>query len=151
MNFLPKKGVWGAFFLLSSAISLWFCVQASLLLVPYWRLSEEAHGYVDNFSIQELSPEKYAVKAFYHYQVGDLTYQGETTFKAPIFLNREAAEQHIQKHWHENKWGVWYSPQKPSYSSLQKLFPFKALFNAVLSVGVLFYFVWLRSYVAKLS
>lgn len=151
MNFLPKKGIWRAFFVLSSAVSLWFCVQASLLLVPYWRLSDEVKGYVDNFSIQEINSEKYAVRAFYHYEVAGQTYEGKTIFEAPIFLNREAAEQHIQKHWYEKKWDVWVCPQQPSYSSLQKLFPFKALFNAVLSIGVLFYFVWLRSYVAKLN
>ncbi|MEI8300250.1 MAG: hypothetical protein WCG10_01375 [Chlamydiota bacterium] len=151
MNFLPKKGVWGAFFLLSSAVTLWFCVQASLQLIPYWRLSEETHGYIDNFLVQEITQEKYAVRAFYHYQVGDQTYKGETTFKAPIFLNPAAAKQHIEKYWNEKEWDVWYSLKTPSYASLQKLFPFKAIFNAVLSVGVLFYFVWLRSYVAKMS
>lgn len=151
MDSLAGKRIWQVFFILSCGVVLWFLFQFSVKIIPYLRLSHMADAQIESFIVKEITNEKYAIQALYQYQVNDKNYKKEYIFTSPVFLNRFAAQGHIDKHWSVNEWRVWYNYKNPDYSSLQKLFPFKFLFNACLSMGVLFYFVWLRSYIAKVS
>lgn len=151
MDSLAGKRVWQVFFILSCGVVLWFLFQFGVKIIPYIKLSHMADAQIESFSVKEISQEKYAVQALYHYQVAGKNYKKEYTFNSPMFLNRFAAETHIDKNWTTKEWRVWYNQKHPEFSSLQKLFPFKFLFNVCLSIGILFYFVWLRSYVARVS
>jgi len=141
--------MWGVFFLLTTFVSLWFCGQATLRLKEYLRYGCITQGYVENFLVKELAADKYVIEAHFVYEVDSVYYQGATLLNAPVFLNRDAALQHVAKHWEEKAWGVWYDREKPSYASIQRLFPFKALFNAGLSLGILLYFIGLKNYMAR--
>ena len=151
MDSLPGKRIWQVFFILTCGVVLWFLFQFSVKMVPYLKLSHMADAQMESFAVKEIANEQFAVQAFYQYQVNGKIYKKEYTFISPMFLNRFAAQTHIDKHWTTKEWRVWYNYKNPEYSSLQKLFPFKFLFNACLSMGVLFYFVWLRSYIARVS
>lgn len=151
MQSLPGKIIWQVFFIGCCGVVLWFFVQFCVKMVPYVKLSHRVDAHVESFSVKEVAYEKYAVEAHYRYLVQGNEYKKDYVFTTPVFLNRLAAENHISKNWSLKEWGVWYSDSDPSYSSLQKLFPFKFLFNTCLSIGILFYFVWLRNYVAKVS
>lgn len=149
MESVLAKRIWQVFFILTCGVVVWFLVQFGMKMVPYMQLSQMTHGVVDTLKVEEQSNERYAVMAEYHYQVSGINYKKKYTFTTPIFLNRLAAENHIKQHWKSKEWEVWYSSKDPSQASLQKLFPFKLLFNACLAMGIVFYFMWLRHYVAR--
>lgn len=151
MDSLAGKRIWQVFFIISCGVVLWFLFQFSVKIVPYLKLAHMTDAHIESFVVKEITNEKYAVQALYQYQVNGKDYKKEYTFISPVFLNRFAAQSHIDKYWITNEWRVWYNYKNPEYASLQKLFPFKFLFNTCLSMGVLFYFVWLRSYITKVS
>jgi hypothetical protein len=120
-------------------------------MIPYMKLSSKTSGIVEAFSTQERPDEKWAVIASYHYTVQGKEHKKNYMFTAPLFPNQVAAEHHIEKHWKTKEWQVWYVSKHPEQSALQKLFPFKFLFNTCLTLGIVFYFLWLRHYVARVN
>lgn len=151
MGSLAGKKIWQVFFIVSCGVVIWFLFQFGIRMIPYLRLSHMVDAEIESFVVKEIANEKFAVQARYLYCVDGKNYKKEYIFISPVFLNRFAAQSHIDKHWSTKEWRVWYSYKNPEYASLQKLFPFKFLFNACLSMGIVFYFVWLRSYVARVS
>lgn len=151
MESVARRRIWQIFFILSCGVVVWFLVQFGIKMIPYMALSHSTQANIDALVIEEQPNEKYAIKAQYHYKVGGIEHKKDYTFTSPIFINRLAAEHHIKQHWGSKEWQVWYSAKDPSYAALQKLFPFKSLFNACLSMGIVFYFLWLRHYVARTS
>lgn len=146
------KLLWKVFFILTCGMALWFLAQFSVKMYPYIRLSQVTHGTVSEFKVKPLSEEKFAVEAKYAFEVKGKRYEESYTFIKPIFLNEFAAETHVKRFWKtQEKWLVYYSKSNPSFSALQKMFPFKALFNFGITFCVMFYFMWLRSYVARMS
>lgn len=149
MESVVGRRVWQVFFILSCGVVAWFLVHFGIKMIPYIKLSSSTEAIVTGFSVAEQANEKWAITADYHYEVRGVKYKKNYTFTAPIFLNRLAAQNHIDKHWSQKEWQVWYSTKDPNQAALQKLFPFKLLFNACLAMGIVFYFVWLRHYVAR--
>lgn len=115
-------------------------------------LSQVAEAKVSEFHSKPLSENKYTVEAKFSFRVGEREYEESYTFVKPIFLNKFAAESHINSFWKgQDSWLVYYKKGNPSYCSLQKIFPFKYLFNFGITFCIMFYFMWLRNYVARMS
>lgn len=151
MSILTAKRGWFLFFFLGAALVIWFSAQFTIRIYPYLSLSSQTSGIVENFFVQDAQKDKFGVVAKYRYYVGGKEFIAEKLFTTPIFLNRYAAESHIEKHWKDKNWTVWYSAKHPEKSSLQRLFPFKTFFNLCLSLGVVLYFFGLKSYVSRRS
>lgn len=150
MESVAGRRIWQIFFVLSWGVVAWFLMQFVIKMIPYIGLAYTTSGVVESFVVEEKANEKWAITATYLYEVRGAQYKENYTFTAPMFPNRLAAQSHIDKHWSTKKeWQVWYSYKDPSKASLQKLFPFKLLFNTCLALGIVFYFVWLRHYAAR--
>ncbi len=117
-------------------IALYFTFSAALSSIHYWKLQGKTKAQNFRFTIQNQS-EKYYVKASYNIGVNHIEDTLEETF-----LNEWAAEQaglKIQKNP-----VVFVDPSNLSYSSLQKVFPFKQWAYACVLWALGFYFIFFR-------
>ena len=135
--------VWYLLVFISGAIALWYCSNAVLGAWDYLKLSAKTEAHVRCWEIHEENASSYAILAEYVYEVKEQPYKGKTLFQAPFYLNRPAAEAGIEK-LKTFTWEVWYNPQAPKQSSLQRIFPFKTAVYAFLTLGVFLYFFVLR-------
>ncbi|MFS8564361.1 MAG: hypothetical protein LVR00_08705 [Rhabdochlamydiaceae bacterium] len=93
-------------------------------------------------------PSKLAIEAFNTFSLEGKEWNGQMIFSKPYYLNRPSAEQGVaQKKQHS--WVVWYSHKNPAISSLEKSFPSKKCFNALIILGLLGYF-WILKYRSSL-
>ena len=142
--------LWLGLMILTAAISLWFTGKATHGLWVYSRLAAQTQAAPKEWSVLEIGSSEYVLVSRYAYRIGEAEYEGKTIFKKPSFLNRASAEASI-KDWTAHSWNVWYDPSHPLDSSLQKIFPFKNCIHALLALGVLGYFYYLRSYAQRLA
>jgi uncharacterized protein DUF3592 len=130
---------WFAILAVAGGVVLWFGGMACFELWGYFRLKSFAPAQVERWEIKESSA-KYFLEGTYKYEVDGKLYEGRSRLKEPSFLNRLSAEEEL-KRWEGVRWSVWYNPSAPQVSSLQKLFPYKRVIYAVLSLGLFVYFL----------
>lgn len=136
--------------LLSAALALWIGGSFGLDLHRYFRLSSSAPVAVKEWKVEEYRPGKFIIAVDYQFQVGDRPYKKSFRFPKPIYLNPYAAKNQVE-FWKKQEWNVWYASSDPTYSSLQKMFPFRKGIHLLLCLSVIFYFVWLRFYIARVN
>ena len=130
-------------FMIMAAAAIWFCTLAGLSLYTYHKLDRQTEAHVTQWKLIEYSASKVAIQAFYNFLVNDETREGQIIFSKPYYLNKAAAEKALI-HKSLQKWTVWYNHQNPSFSSLEKSFPLKKCFNALLVLSLLGYLYILR-------
>jgi len=145
---MHKNPVWLALLVLISLIALWFSAIALYDLYGYLTLTETVPAEKINWSIKEESPESFQIVADYTFIVNDQHYAGSTTFKDWPYRNPWGAQSALLER-EKQQWSVWYSPRNKHHSSLQKSFPIQECITMGVLWGLLLYFLWLGSYVAR--
>jgi len=145
---MHKNVVWQAFLTLISAIALWYTIAALYSYYSYSHLKIQIPASHVEWHIIEKSEEHYLLEASYEIEFKTKFYAGSTRFADEPYRNQWAAEQAI-KEYRGKKWKVWFDPQNPQYSSLQKNFPLKESVSAIFLWGLILYFLWLGFYVKK--
>jgi len=145
MSFIFKI-VFGA----AVAIALWFSGEAVHDLWVFWRLDRGASAVVYKWSVQEISSSEFALKASYRFMAKGREWAGKTIFEKPYYFNRPSAEKALQTKSQEHRI-VWYSLSNPKHNSLERNFPYKKCFHALISLGVLIYFIFLQRYAQNFS
>lgn len=140
MNF---KRVFNILLILSVLFTGW---RAYKELNTYLKLDTIAAARVNSWEVVENSPSDYTLRANYFFTNGKKVYEDSSVFKKLRFLSESAAQSQISAYQKE-KWTVFYSHKNPHFSSLQKLFPFKAMIHVVLALGIYLYFFWLQTIV----
>lgn len=140
---------WKILLSLLTIVNIWFAGIALHQLYIYIRLNANTSTSDIQWSVKEISDERYLINGKYTFLVQNDTQTGETTLTSPYFLNQWAAEQGIIENAKHSPWKVWYSSYNPEYSSLQKNFPIKECLSSLLLFGVLLYFFGLKHYVEK--
>lgn len=125
------------------AITLWCSLEAASDLWLFWRLDHKAPVEIHKWSIQEISSSEFALKASYRFMAKDREWNGKTVFEKPYHFNRPSAEKALQKK-REQHFVAWYSSSNPKHSSLEKHFPYKQCFHALVSLGVSVYLFFLQ-------
>lgn len=141
-----SRNIWVLFFILSGASSLFLGVLFLKDFIPYLRLDTKTSAKVKEFFVEGRGEDRFLVGATFAYRVKGRDIEGKKKFSTPVFISELAAKSHLSTYWNIKEWDAWYNNKDPSIVSLQKLFPFQKLFNFLLSIGVMFYFLWLRSY-----
>ncbi|MBI2742336.1 MAG: DUF3592 domain-containing protein [Chlamydiales bacterium] len=136
-----NKKRWLILLVLAAGATLWFGGLALSQLYGYLRLREHAPAKVVEWKVAG-SSSKFFITAHYVFEAKGQRYEGSCMLKEPSFLNPIAAEAEL-KEWAECSWSIWYDPAAPQHASLQKLFPNKQIFNGLVSLGVLGYFLLL--------
>ena len=142
--------IWLVLLVISGGIALWFSGIALGGAWKYFRLNAFASAQVLHWQTQEISSSRYAIEAEYQFEVAGKAYKGKTIFERPQFLNRFAAENYIAINGSKS-WQAWYRKGGPGFSSLEKEFPKKKCLQAVLTLGVFFYFFFARTMVSRIN
>lgn len=147
MTSLPRY-IWVVVFAPFVLAALWFSWVAGRELYTYSVLTTHVKAQNVNWSVVELSDERYVLRADYLFRVDGDEHTGFTVFERMPYRNAWAANKAISGH-SDKQWEVWYSPRNLLYSSLQKNFPFKECISAGILWGLLIYFIGLKMYCAK--
>jgi hypothetical protein len=143
-----KITIWKVLFSLAAIVTLWFSVKVGKQLQSYYAFSQKISIEVEDWGSSEVGKNQFGVRANYIYKVGEQQYGGTHVFTTPVFMNAEVIDQQLHK-WQGLTWEAWYNPAHPEKSSLQHNFPVKASVQALLALGILLYFAWLRFYIEK--
>lgn len=138
MNRLSK-----ALILISSIAAIWFSFFFVRDTHAYLRADQRSRAAIYSWEVKEKSGSEYLLYAQYSFDYKGVKYESSTLFKQPIFLNRPSAEKAILD-LQDKPWSVWLDPANPSFSTLQRYFPFQEGIKAALCVLVTIYFVFLR-------
>ena len=145
---MHKNIFWQAFLVVIFVITVWYTVAALYSYYFYSHLSIEKNALAIEWKVEKKSDDIYFLNAFYRFDFEGKVYFGNRVLTEEPYRNTWAAQEAI-KEFTDRQWKVWFDPQNPARSSLQKTFPFKECLSAVFLWGLLFYFLWLGFYVAK--
>lgn len=126
-------------FTLLTVCSLGMSAFAAYEVYNYKQLDRVGKAKVYKWSIVAKSSSNFTVEGTYFYSDGKKVFEGKTIFDKLRFLSEVAAQSHI-KALEKQQFAAYYCAKKPQISSLQKLFPFKAVIHALLTIGVTVYF-----------
>ncbi|MGC2594696.1 MAG: hypothetical protein WA347_00270 [Rhabdochlamydiaceae bacterium] len=140
--------LWVILLVISGGIALWFSGAAMPGMWKFFRLNAQVSAKVLNWQIQELSSSRFVLKADYQFDASGTTYFSHTIFERPQFLNRFAAENYMRANG-SKAWEAWYRMGVPTCSSLEREFPKKQCLQALLTIGVFFYFFFARGMVQR--
>lgn len=129
-------------FLISVLVALWFALKSVVGAWGYLRLQGQAPAVIEGWEIEEISPSQFGYRVKYCFEAQGKRVKGEEVLKSPLYPNRYAAEGSL-KSWKERRWTVYYVLLNPLTNTLQRPFPWKSLLYALISIGVLFYFIFL--------
>jgi hypothetical protein len=143
-----RNPVWLALFCMVAFGTLLFTGKTLDQLYTYHILTAQATPLSMDWSVKEIANERYLLEAHYVFNVDDTTFQNSFLLEDFIFRHPAAAE-HILAKLHDKKWSVWYQPNKPHHSSLEKNFPIKETIYMVVLWLLTVYFFWLKKYVNR--
>lgn len=147
---MHKNPYWLGFLTFIALVVVGYTAFAGVDFYRYWALSKKTEPVAVEWFVKELSPEAFIPVAHYRYKVAGHEYRGRTFFNKRPHLNRLAAEEAIKRLKLEQK-RVWYRPDTPGRSTMQKNFPIKkAVYTAILW-ALLIYFIWLGYHVKKFT
>jgi hypothetical protein len=139
---------WIVLLCIAGAISCWFTALAFAKGWTYVRLDTKAAAQVEKWDIKMISSSHYVLHTTYSYVVEGQKFTGDTLLSSPSYPNKYAAEIDLKAR-KAQAIHVWYQKKNPDFSSLQRLFPKKELLNALLTLGVFFYFYLARGQVLQ--
>ena len=114
---------WRAFLCVIMVITLGFTVVAAYRYQVYTSLSGSVKAIQMDWEIEELSENAFILKTAYQYEVNNEKYSGKHVWEDIKYLNRYASEEAVEDAKKEMV-NVWYNPQKPQNSTLERSFPF---------------------------
>ncbi|MGK5594795.1 MAG: hypothetical protein ACSNEK_05485 [Parachlamydiaceae bacterium] len=124
-----------------TAIVLFYVGNAFYKVYQYNRLKETTSVTEISWRVKPESDEHYYLEASYSYLVEGKAYQGETVLAGSPYRNAWAANQALKEISPQYHY-VWYDPDTPSFSNLEKNFPSKAVIYAAIMFVILNYFAW---------
>lgn len=126
-------------FIALGLVAAWFVGVAGVALYCYGQLDQYGPCQIKKWQLIEYSPSKVALEAFYTFSAKGKEWQGQMIFSKPYYLNLPSAQVALKEK-EKRVWGVWYNHKNPSVSSLEKNFPYKHCFNALIVLGLAGYF-----------
>ena len=145
---MHKNIFWQAFLVIVFASTLWYSGIALYDYYSYSQLKVQTSPSNIEWSIEEVKDEYFVAKGNYHFNFKGNSYTGTSALTDDAYRNRWAAEQGL-KELSTLKPKIWFDPQNPQHSSLQKKFPLKECISAIFLWGLTFYFLWLGFYVSR--
>lgn len=128
------------------ALALWgvFVFPTARQVVRYYSFDRQVIPDSLTWSSKAINDELWRVQADYSFTVEGKPYSGTDSFLGERYRNPYAAELGIENLKKEHQ-SVWYAPQNPADSTLEKFFPTKKIVYALITLGLIFYAVWFTS------
>jgi hypothetical protein len=128
--------------LLATLVAAYFSFQTASACFDFYTFKQSAPAQMTKWEIQEVRG-KFPIKAHYFFEYHGNIWHGQTRFAKPWHLNELAALSVLEKMAKQN-WVVWFHPNDPQKSSLEKIFPTGLFFRTLLCYGVVVYFLFIR-------
>lgn len=138
--------LWRAFLLVILICTIFYSVIALYRYYIYVSLSGAARPTSMVWDIVKETESRYILETSYQFAVKDKMYEGKTVWEDDKYINEYGANEAIQDS-KNTTWVVWYNPNNPESSSLEKHLPFKEIVSAIFLWGLFLYFLWLGFYV----
>jgi hypothetical protein len=139
---MQKQKIFFSFlFILALSIGGYFSLHSFVVLKEYFSLRETVPANLNRWEIQEIKG-KFPLKAYYSFETQGSKWEGSYRFKEPWYLNEPSAIAALKEE-AKKKWRVWFNPNNPNRSSLEKLFPTGLVIRTVTCYGVLVYFFFI--------
>lgn len=129
--------------ILAASLTLWRGSEAFFKLWHYLRLDSVISAKIENWQVEELSPSKYALTASFTYTVQDVERKGISQLPPPFFPNRYAAADAIP-YLPSGEVKIWIDRSNPSYTALEREFPWLPFLYTLSSLGIFLFFLYLR-------
>ena len=123
-------------------VALYFSYQATREIFTYTSLQAQAPVRILQWEVEEIQ-EKFALKALYSFEAGGETWKGSSRLLKPYYWNEPAAVSALKRRAKE-EWTVWYQPQNPGISALEKQFPTSLFIRTCVCYLVLIYLFSLK-------
>lgn len=122
----------------AALIALYFSISLGVAFWGYFPLSKEANANVFQWEVLEIK-EKYPIKATYSFEANGKKWKNSFILPQPWSWNQASAII-LLKEKAKQSWRVWYNPNNPTQSALEKHFPYNLFFRTVVCCAVLVYF-----------
>jgi len=146
-----EKGIlcWFALTVVSLGVAGWFIGKFSVEWYRYHQLASESCAQVHAWGINEVKKGNYAIYAKYSFENLGQILVGKTVFK--LKFNNEIAAHATLEDWKKQQWTVYFNPNNPRISTLQRPFPLKELVHGLIGLAALFYFLFLKRYASSFN
>lgn len=144
---MHNNRLWIAFLALFGLLVIWYNSDALLKVYRYEALTHQTQPVDLSLSVEEKSGH-YHYRALYTYMIRDETYSKNELLERPLFRNVRAAEELLPEY-QSDPHTVWVNSSAPEQATLQKHYPYKECFYALLMTALLLYFIWLGFRVAQ--
>ena len=124
-------------------ITLYFAGKAYTGLSAFFLAEEEAIADGVDWKVAEGSWGRYYLEGDYHFKAEAKEFTGQTILKEPVFLNRQSAQDWIEKV-RKIPQTVYYEQSNPERSTLERKIPMKEIFSASLLLVAMVYLALLR-------
>ncbi len=145
---MHRNPVWIGFLTIIAIITAWFITQAVDDLIDYQALSKQTPVDQVAWEVKKLSESHYVPRATYNFYVEGDSFNSSTTLDLRSFRNEYGVREDIKK-LREREWNVWYDPDNPSHSALDKWFPLSSALSGGFMLAIFLYFIWLGRYVTR--
>ena len=132
---------------LGAAVAAFFSIQSAEAIYGFLTLKKEARGRAEKWEIKEENG-KFPLTCYYFFEANGATWQGRSVLAKPWHLNETSAIEALKVKAKEDLI-VWFNPNRPDKSTLERKFPTSLLIRTCLSYGVLLYFLFLFRNYAK--
>jgi len=125
--------------LLGAGSAAYFSVRFMGAVLKYCALKQSGEAHILRWEVKEESG-KFPIYGYYYFEAGDASWPGSTRLGEPWHLNENSAVAALKERAKE-RWTVWFNPQNPSESTLERFFPVGLLIRMIICYIVFSYFV----------
>ncbi|HSX37721.1 MAG TPA: hypothetical protein VLE95_02695 [Chlamydiales bacterium] len=139
---MRRQNIFFILLLLSGGlIAGYFSLKSASSCFDFFTFKQSAPARILKWEINEVKG-KFPIQASYVFEFGGKMWHGKARLSKPWHLNEAAARAFLQKI-AKREWVVWFNPDHPQKSGLEKLFPTGLLVRTFICYAVLVYFTFL--------
>ncbi len=143
-NFTPKN-LWSFLVMCSLLISLWTIAGFTVKYLVYIKQSNYSVAEVFDWGVIEMDNDKYLVCADFRFHTDGIDkYVSQHLFEDKVFSSKQGAEEAIESMKLKEIKCYWFGDPSDPKVSISRNFPIKSLVYSCISLGVFFYFSFLK-------
>lgn len=126
-------------------LTAWRGSEAFYQLWKFFRLNTQVVAKIKNCQVDKISASQFALTAFYTYPFQNRKWESHSQLPPPYFPNSYAAREMLMNTSFKEV-EIWMDSSCPTYTAMQRDFPWRAILYAISSLAILFYFFYLKKY-----
>ncbi len=147
---MNKKQLWITFLAGFALIAFWFSLQSGYQIYRWMTQSAKSSPTSINWKIEKKAEGRFILIADYTFSLNGKEINGRTAFPSMAYKNIQTAEYFLSKQM-KTPVTIRYSSSQPKNSTINRFFPLKSCIYTAIVWSILFYFIWLGYYTARVS